>query len=73
MSRDDIITVSKEIQGGVPVFKGTRVPVRTLIDYLEGGDSVDDFLLDFPSVTKNQAVNVLELAKNALRINEAAA
>lgn len=49
------------------------MPVRTLIDYLEGGDSVDDFLLDFPSVTKNQAVNVLELAKNALRINEAAA
>lgn len=73
MSRDDIITVSKEIQGGTPVFKGTRVPVKTLIDYLEGGDSMDDFLLDFPSVTKDQAVNVLELAKDVLRINEAAA
>lgn len=73
MSRKDIITVSKDIQGGVPVFKGTRVPVKTLIDYLEGGDSMEDFLLDFPSVTKDQAVNVLELAKDALRINEAAA
>ena len=73
MSRNDIITVSKEIQGGIPVFKGTRVPVKTLIDYLEGGDSVDDFLLDFPSVTKDQAVNVLELTKDALRINEATA
>ncbi len=38
MSRDDIIAVSNEIQGGIPVFKGTRIPVRTLIDYLEGGD-----------------------------------
>lgn len=73
MSREDVIAVSKEIQGGTPVFKGTRVPVKTLIDYLEGGDSVDDFLLDFPSVTKDQAVNVLELAKDALRINEVAA
>ena len=73
MSRDDIILISKEIQGGVPVFKGTRVPVKTLIDYLEAGNSMEDFLQDFPSVTKEQAINVLELAKDALKINEATA
>lgn len=55
-----------DICGGTPVFVGTRVPVRTLIDYLEAGDSLHDFLEDFPSVTREQAVATLELAKQML-------
>ncbi len=54
------------IQGGVPVFVGTRVPVKNLFDYLEAGDSLDDFLKSFPSVTREQAVAALELAREAL-------
>ena len=49
-----------EVLGGEPVFAGTRVPVRSLFDHLEGGDSLDDFLEGFPSVTRAQAVAVLE-------------
>ena len=55
-----------EILGGTPVFVGTRVPVQALIDYLEGGHPLDDFLEDFPSVTRAQAVGALELARDAL-------
>lgn len=55
-----------EIQGGVPVFVGTRVPVKNLFDYLEVGDSLDDFLKSFPSVTREQAVAALQLAREAL-------
>ncbi len=55
-----------DILGGTPVFVGTRVPVRTLLDYLEAGDSLHDFLEDFPSVTREQAVAALELAKQML-------
>ncbi|HET7631379.1 MAG TPA: DUF433 domain-containing protein [Gemmatimonadaceae bacterium] len=55
-----------EIMGGTPVFVGTRVPVQTLLDYLEAGDPLDDFLKDFPSVSREQAVAVLELAKEML-------
>ncbi len=55
-----------DILGGTPVFVGTRVPVRTLIDYLEAGDSLGDFLEDFPSVHREQAVAALELAKEML-------
>ena len=54
------------ILGGTPVFKGTRVPVRHLIDYLEAGDSLDKFLDAFPSVTREQAVAALEVAREAL-------
>jgi uncharacterized protein (DUF433 family) len=54
------------IQGGVPVFAGTRVPVKNLFDYLEAGDSLDRFLDDFPSVSRDQAIEVLELAHEAL-------
>ncbi len=54
------------ILGGTPVFKGTRVPVRNLIDYLEAGDSLDKFLDAFPSVTREQAVAALEVAREAL-------
>ena len=55
-----------EILGGTPVFIGTRVPVAALLDYLEGGDSVEVFLNDFPTVTREQAVSALELAKQML-------
>ena len=51
---------SPDVLGGTPVFSGTRVPVRTLIDYLEAGDSLTEFLEDFPTVTREQAVAVLE-------------
>jgi uncharacterized protein (DUF433 family) len=58
---DQYITVDKEIAAGVPVFKGTRVAVKTLFDYLEDS-SLDDFLNGFPSVSRDQAESVIELA-----------
>lgn len=61
-----LITTSPDRLGGTPVFAGTRVPVQTLVDYLEAGDSLDEFLADFPSVSREHAVAVLELAKSAL-------
>ena len=66
MAKNFVIQSSKEILGGTPVFLGTRVPVRTFIDYLESGDRLDDFLDDFPTVKREQALQVLELAKVAL-------
>ena len=66
MTRDELIERSNEILGGTPVFKGTRVPVKTLINFLEAGDSLADFLDEFPTVTREQALMVLELAKDAL-------
>ena len=55
-----------DIMGGTPVFAGTRVPVQTFVEYLEAGDPLDEYLIDFPSVTREQAVAVLELAKELL-------
>jgi uncharacterized protein (DUF433 family) len=55
-----------DILGGTPVFVGTRVPVQTLLDYLEAGDSLNEFLDHFPSVSREQAVAALELAKEIL-------
>lgn len=52
--------------GGVPVFAGTRVPVQTLFEYLEAGDTIDDFLLGFPTVTREHVVGLLETAKGGL-------
>jgi uncharacterized protein (DUF433 family) len=63
---DPLITSSPDRLGGTPVFAGTRVPVQTLIEYLEAGDPLDVFLEEFPSVTREHAVAVLELAKRAL-------
>jgi len=54
------------ILGGTPVFVGTRVPVQSLFNYLEGGDTLDEFLRQFPSVRREQAVAALELARDAL-------
>jgi len=62
----DYITIDKEILGGQPVFKGTRVPVQTLFDHLESGISLEEFLEDFPGVGKDQAIAVLEVAGKLL-------
>jgi uncharacterized protein (DUF433 family) len=56
-----VISSEPEIMGGAPVFRGTRVPVQTLLDYLEAGDSIDEFLRGFPSVTREQAVTFLKV------------
>ncbi len=64
--KSDLITVDPEIHSGTPVFRGTRVPVRTLFDHLEAGDSLEVFLEDFPSVSRVLAVAVLEQASAAL-------
>jgi len=64
--REPLITTSPGRLSGTPVFAGTRVPVQTLIDYLEAGDPLEAFLSDFPSVSREHAVAVLELAKSAL-------
>ena len=66
MKRHDVYHSDPEIMSGVPVFVGTRVPVQTLLDYLEGGHTLDDFLEGFPGVSREQAVSFLELAKEAL-------
>lgn len=68
-----LITSTAERLGGTPVFTSTRVPVQALLDYLEGGDSLDDFLMDFPSVTREHAIAVLEAAKLALLAQTTAA
>ena len=61
-----VVHSDTEILGGTPVFVGTRVPVKNLFDFLEAGDSLDTFLHSFPSVTREQAVAALELAREAL-------
>jgi uncharacterized protein (DUF433 family) len=61
-----LIVVDPDIQSGAPVFAGTRVPVQNLFDYLEEGDSLDVFLKQFPSITRGQAVAVLERARESL-------
>ena len=61
-----IIHSDPDILGGTPVFFGTRVPLRNLLDYLEGGDSLDEFLEDFPSVTRERAIAALRLAERLL-------
>ena len=58
-----IVTRNKEILGGTPVFKGTRVPVKTLWDYLKAGDTLEDFLEGFPSVSRKQAIALIERAQ----------
>jgi uncharacterized protein (DUF433 family) len=63
-----VVSVSSEVMGGTPVFKGTRVPVQTLIDYLEGGESIDDFLKGFPTVTREQVIELLEEAKEKILV-----
>ena len=66
MTVDQVIASDPEVQGGAVVFAGTRVPLKNLIDYLEAGDSLEEFLDDFPSVNRDQVVAALELAQEAL-------
>ena len=66
MKSNNFISRSAEILSGTPVFVGTRVPVQTLFDYLEGGDSLDEFLDDFPTVSRELALAVLEAARAAI-------
>jgi uncharacterized protein (DUF433 family) len=65
-SRSPVVHSVPEILGGTPVFVGTRVPFQTLFDYLETGDTLDEFLVDFPTVTREQAIEALEQAKEVL-------
>jgi uncharacterized protein (DUF433 family) len=62
----DLVTSSPDVLGGVPVFAGTRVPVRVLLDHLEGGETLDEFLRGYPSVTRQQAIDFLEQAAERL-------
>jgi uncharacterized protein (DUF433 family) len=61
-----VISCRPDVMGGTPVFAGTRVPVQTLLDYLEGGETIDDFLDGFPSVNREQVVSFLEQAADRL-------
>ena len=60
----ELITISPEIQSGTPVFAKTRVPIKNLFDYLKNGDSIDEFLTDYPSVNKTQVIGLLNLFEN---------
>ena len=65
-AKKPVVHSDPEILSGTPVFVGTRVPFQTLLDYLEAGDTLDDFLDDFPTVTRDLAIAALEQAKEAL-------
>lgn len=67
MTVKELINVDPEVMGGTPVFRGTRVPVQSLIEHLQGNISLEEFLDDFPTVSKEQAVDLLDIAlKSAL-------
>ena len=72
MMKNNVIEINPEKVSGAPVFAGTRVPIKNLFDYLEGGQSIEDFVEGFPPVTREQAVAVLELAEESL-VREVAA
>lgn len=59
-----IVTIDPDVLGGTPVFAGTRVPIQTLFDYIEGGDTIDAFLSGFPTVGKQQVIALLEQGKD---------
>lgn len=61
-----VVTISPEIQSGVPVFTGTRVPIRNLFEYLKAGDTIDEFLKGFPSVSREQVYELLDMANHRL-------
>lgn len=66
MNVQELITIDTDILGGQPIFKGTRVPVESLFDHLEAGVSLDEFLYDFPTVTKEQAIALLDIANKLI-------
>ena len=61
-----VVHIEPEIMGGTPVFKGTRVPIETLFDYIEGGEPLNEFLEDFPTVTQDQVIKFLEELKSEI-------
>jgi uncharacterized protein (DUF433 family) len=65
-SKPPVVHSDPDILGGTPVFAGTRVPLRTLFDYLEGGETLDAFLRQFPTVSREQAVTALDMARDSL-------
>jgi uncharacterized protein (DUF433 family) len=65
-SKPPVVHCDPDILGGTPVVAGTRVPVRTLFDYLEGGETLDAFLRQFPTVSREQAVTALDMARDSL-------
>jgi len=65
---DEVIVKDPDILGGTPVFRGTRVPFQALLDYLEGGQALDEFIDDFPTVTREAAISALELAKSGQQV-----
>ena len=66
MKRDSVVLIDPEIMSGTPCFAGTRVPVRALLDYIEGGDTLDEFLEQYPTVSRKQAVGFLEQGSKRL-------
>ena len=67
--KNSVTEVNQEKLGGVPVFAGTRVPIQNRFDYLEGGESIEDFLEGFPPVTREQALAILEFVKKSKLVN----
>jgi uncharacterized protein (DUF433 family) len=70
MKITDVITIDKDIQSGTPVFKGTRVPVQSLFWHLEEGVTINDFLEDFPSVSREQVIQLFELTNKMVQSPE---
>lgn len=68
MTAAEIITISPEVQSGTPVFANTRVPIKNLFDYLRGGDTIEEFLHDFPSVKQEQVSGLLEIVENLITL-----
>jgi len=68
--KKDLISISPDVLSGTPVFKGTRVPIKNLFDYIESGETLEEFLVAFPSVSKDQALKVLEMAEHVLTSDE---
>ena len=66
MKKEEIVQLDPDILGGMPVFSGTRVPIKSLFEHLEGGDSIDDFLEGFPSVRRDQVIALLDISQNLL-------
>ena len=68
---NSVVTISPDIQSGEPVFSGTRVPVKNQFQYIKGGDSIDEFLEDFPSVSRDQVLELIRLAEHTFTFSEA--
>ncbi len=66
MKKPRIVSIDPDVMGGTPCFTGTRVPIQTLLDYLQAGDSIDDFLEGFPTVKREQVIAFMEEAKDSL-------